>query len=352
MKIKKYLSLVLAIIFIVVFTVACSSNQPSTTGEVSNTNNKSDFEPVTLRFGNQHPSDSMASKADQEICDEIEKATEGRVKIKLYTDSSLGDYINIFEEVMLGTIEMAHITAVETYDPRMSGSMLPYLGSNYDELAIAYNPDNYLYKTVFESAQGLGLRTFGFFCEGFNGVGVNKELTDSSVPNKDKGVLARVPGLDIFTLSSNELGFRTSNIAYSDTYTSIQTGVVDGWIAGPPNLNYLYFRDVIDYYYHYMMNQEATQIFMNEKVFQKLLPEDQKAITEIIQNKCKESIELAKEDDDKYMKMMEEEGIEIITFTEEERAVFADTVRKNVWPKLAKNVSQEFVDNILKSIQE
>ncbi|NMA49175.1 MAG: TRAP transporter substrate-binding protein DctP [Tissierellia bacterium] len=338
-------SLILMLSLILIFTSACTSNDTDTPVV-----NKNDFEPVVLKFGNQHPVDSIATKADKEICAEIEEATEGRVKVELYTDSSLGDYTNIFEEVMVGSIDMAHITAVETYDARMSGSMLPYLGSNYEELKKAYDPNNYLYKTVFESAQELGIRTFGFFCEGFSGVGVNKPLENANIPNADKGVVVRVPGLDNFAVGITELGFRTSTIAYSDTYTSIQTGVVDGWAAGPANLNYLYFRDVITHYYDYMTNQEATQIIMNEKVFQSLLPEDQEAITEIIQRKCQESFELAAEDDEKYMKLMEDYGIEVIRFTDEERQAFAEVVRQNVWPKLAKNSSQEFIDNILESI--
>lgn len=310
-----------------------------------------EFKPVVLKFANQHPSDSTASNSDREICKEIEEATEGRVKIELYTDSSLGDYTSIFEETMMGTIDMCHITAVETYDPKMSGAMLPYLGASYEELEKAYDPNNYLYKTVFESAKKLGLHTFGFYCEGFSGIGVTEEILDPAVPGKEKGVIVRIPGLDNFALPAKDLGFRTSTIAYSDTYTSMQTGTVNGWVGGPPNLNYLYFRDIIKYYYHYQMTQEATQIFMNENRFNSLLPEDQEAITRIIQNKCKESLELARVDEDKYMKLMEDMGIKIVRFSDEERALFAKSVRENVWPKLAKHTSQKFMDEILNSMK-
>ena len=127
--------------------VACGSSGDK---ESSQSADPSSFEPIVLKFGNQHPTDSIASEADRRICDAIAEATEGRVTVELHTDSSLGDYTSIFEEVMMGTIDMCHITAVETYDARMSGAMLPYLGSNYEELAKAYDPDNYLYQTVYE----------------------------------------------------------------------------------------------------------------------------------------------------------------------------------------------------------
>jgi len=360
-KCSKILSIVLASIMVFSLAGCGGQKQSSSTGSTStgNTTTESptsnvettDFKPVILKFANQHPSDSTATKSDQKICDAIEEATEGRVKIELYTDSSLGDYISIFEEVMMGTIDMCHITAVETYDAKMSGSMLPYLGSSYEELEKAYDIDNYLYKTVFDTAQQLGMRTFGFYCEGFSGIGVNTALTNANAPLEDKGVIVRIPGLDNWALSAKNLGFRTSTIAYSDTYTAIQTGTVNGWVGGPPNLNYLYFRDVITHFYNYMMAQEATQIMMNEKTFSSLLPQDQEAITKIIQDECKESIKLAEEDDKHYMEMMAEMGIEIVDFTDEERALLAQSCRENVWPQLAKNTSQEFLDNILESLE-
>ena len=37
--------------------------------------------------------------------------------------------------------------------------------------------------------------------------------------------------------------------------------------------------------------------------------------------------------------------------TDAERAAMADAVRTNVWPQLAQNTSQEFLDGILASIQ-
>ena len=51
------------------------------------------------------------------------------------------------------------------------------------------------------------------------------------------------------------------------------------------------------------------------------------------------------------MQMMADEGITIVEFTDEERAAMAESCRTNVWPQLAKNTSQEFLDNILASLE-
>lgn len=344
------------------FLTACGSGQSQSSSKSTNgasdidkvgtvTADASDFKPVKIRFANQHPTDSIASEADRRICAAIAEATEGRVTVELYTDSSLGDYTSTVQELMMGTIEMCHISAPDNYDPRITASMLPYLGSNYEELKKAYDRDGVLFQGVYEAALKSGIHSFGIFCEGFSGIGSAVEIKDAAIPDMDKNILVRVPSLDNFALAARRLGFRTSTIAYTDTYTAIQTGTVDGWVAGPPNLNYLYFRDVIKYYYHYMLTQEATQILMNENFFQSLLPQDQEAITKIIQEECDNSFEIAEADDQKYMDMMRDMGIQIIEFTDEERMAMAADIRENVWPTLAENMGEDFVNQILETME-
>lgn len=347
----------LLLVIMVLSLTACGNKgtsntaQPSDNGTEVTDADTASFTPVKFRFANQHPTDSIASEADRRICEKIAEATEGRVTVELYTDSSLGDYTSTVQELMMGTIEMCHISAPDNYDPRMAASMLPYLGSNYDELKKAYDRDGVLFQGVYEAAQKSGIHTFGIFCEGFSGIGSALPIENAGISNTDKGILVRVPSLDNFALAARRLGFRTSTIAYVDTYTAIQTGTVNGWEGGPPNLNYLYFRDVIKYYYHYMVTQEATQIMMNEKVFQSLLPQDQEAITRIIQEECDNSFEIAEADDQKYMDLMWDAGIEIIEFSDEERAAMAVDIRENVWPDLAKNLGEEFVEQIIEMMK-
>ncbi len=347
---KKVTALILALIMLLAFA-ACGSSGSGTANQ-ANTGSAAEFKPVVLKFANQHPSDSTASDSDRKICEKIAAATEGRVTVELYTDSSLGDYTSTVQELMMGTIQMCHITAPDNYDARMTCSMLPYLGSNFDELRVLYDPDGYLVKSIKEAALAYNLHSFGIYCEGFSGVGIAHEISNANSSNTDKNSLVRVPSVDNFALAARQLGFKTSTIAYADTYTAIQTGTVHGWVGGPPNLNYLYFRDVIKYYYHYMLTQEATQIIMNEQIFQSLLPEDQVAITKIIEEECAASFDLAAKDDEEYMKQMADMGIVIVEFTDEERALMAADVRANVWPELAKNMGgQEHLDKILAMLE-
>lgn len=340
---KKTITFIL-IVLLVISSFSCKKDK----GVI--VKSEDEFKPITLQFANQHPADSFMSKLDQEICDKISEVTEGRVNFKLYTDSSLGDYPSVFEEVMVGSIAMAHTSVPETYGTVMAASMCPYVGTDFETLRKAYRKDGYLYNTVSLAMSNVGIKTFGFFCEGFNGVGTDVEVNNPASVGVDKGVIVRIPALDTFSLPMKTLGFRTSTIAYADTYTAIQTGVVDGWHGGPPNLNYLYFRDVVKYYYYYMANQEATQIYINSELFNTFLKKDQEAITKVIEDALASTYDLAKNDDQKYMDLMASEGIQIIKFTDAERETIAQAIRTDVWPVLAKEMGTDFWKNFAADI--
>ncbi len=304
---------------------------------------------VVWRMANQHPEGSIAAVADQEVCDAIYEATEGRVKIDLYLNNALGDYLSVFDEVMIGSIEMAHISTNEAYDSRLLGTFLPYLATGYNQLPKLYSPDGYLFNTLHDSIySNLGIELMGFFCEGFDGVSSTAELTNAAAVGAEKGAMIRVPNMETFIECNKMLGFRTTTIPYSDTYTALQTGLCEGASGVPANLTYLNFRDVVKYFYDYQQIQEATSFLINKAAFDKLDPKDQEAIRKVIQDKCAESFKLAEEDENKYKDMLREAGITVVEFTDEERQAFADACHETVWPKLAKTFTQEFLDGCLK----
>lgn len=125
-------------------------------------------------------------------------------------------------------------------------------------------------------------------------------------------------------------------------------GVVEGLAGSTPAGAYLNYRDIIDYYYVYQMSPEVTQIMISEKTLAKLSPEDQKTIVDICRQECDNSVNYAKEEDEKYLKLMEDNGIKIVRFSDEEIEMFAEAVRTDVWPKLAKTYGEDFINELLK----
>ncbi len=281
----------------------------------------------------------------------IEEHTNGELTVTIFPANQLGDWTQVFDELMMGSIDMAISNAPETYDPVVGVNSLSYLVYDYDSCREIFSADSFLVDKVGEALNKLGVQFFGFSVSGFDGVGTNKEIKNPTAIGEDKGCLIRVPSLDGVKYPLEHLGFRTSSIPYTDTYSSIQTGVVDGWIGAPPYQHYLGFRDVEKYYYAYNSLPEIMDAMMSKMVYDSLTPEQQKVVTEAMELACSMSIDDAEKGDEEYMKKLEESGISVVRFEREELETFANSIRENVWPKFDDFYGKEFMDQLRESIK-
>lgn len=344
MKKRKLIALAvvcIAVLALTAFTGCGKSDSGQSAGEGE--------KELNLRLATQHPLEHMATESANRIKEKIETATDGRIKITIYPANQLGDYTQVYEEVMRGTIDIAHISVPDQYDARLSIGFLPYIGRDYEEIKQVFAKDSYLHKKVSEMHEALGVKFLGYYGEGFIGMGCVRMPKEPANFNVDKGLLLRVPPMDPWKLGTEALGFRTTTIPYAETYSALQTGIADGWTGGPPNLNYMWFRDVIKVFLQYNNHFESTSYVMNLDLFNSLSPDDQKLFADTFAEEAARSYELAAEDDKLYREKLKEAGIEVVEFSQEELEAFADHVRSTVWPKLAENMTEELINGLIES---
>jgi len=303
---------------------------------------------ITLRYSTMNPTDHISYSVAREIKSEVEKKTEGRIVINIFPAAQLGDWVQVYDELMMGSIDMAHSSVPETYDARMAVGYFPYLAKNYEELAKVFDPDSYVVKKMAEMQAKQGVYFCGFFAEGIAGIGTNKELTNPTSVTGDKGILIRTAAMDCYIQSLEYTGFRTTSIPFSDIFASMQTGLVDGYAGATPHVAFAALRDVTKYYYVYNMHPEVTQIMISQKSLDKLSEGDQKILTEVCRKACLSSIASSKTEDETYLTKLEESGVKVVRFTDEELDAFAEAVRKDVWAKLAETYTPEFIAELQK----
>ncbi|UZP67877.1 TRAP transporter substrate-binding protein DctP [Desulfovibrio mangrovi] len=303
-------------------------------------------EKVTLKFATQHPIEHMAHKAAERIKARVEKETEGRVEIQIFPANQLGDASQIYEEVIRGSIDIAHITVPDQFDSRLGVGFLPFIARDYDQIRKVFATEAFIPQEMAKMHDKLGVKFFSYFGEGFIGVGTVKPLEAINVAGTEKGHMIRVPGLDVFKFGAEELGFRTTSLPYADTYSALQTGVVDGWLGGPPNLNYLGFRDVIKHFYQYNVNFESTQYVMNKKTFEGIADADRAVVEKAFVEEGQQSFLMAESEDQMYRKKMQEMGIEVVTFSTQELEAMANYVREKAWKRLEANLTPELLNGL------
>jgi len=333
--------LVLILLVCLTFTLAaCGTKATDSSGA------ESDTKPITLRMATDHPIDHMATRSAQAIVEEVKEKTNGRIQIDLYPASQLGDYNTVYEEIVRGTIDIAHITIPDSLDARLGSAYTPYLTTGYDEAKAVYAPDGFLSKKFEEYNAKLGAKFLGFYIEGYIGMGTKKEPKDLLVPGADKGLKIRVWAAPASRAPMDDLGYTPITVPYAEAPTAIQTGVVDGWIGGTPNVNYHWVGEVIKNFYVTYMHAESTAYVMSEKTFQKISPEDQKVIVDAFAKQSKESFELAEAEDEKWIVELEKKGVTVTRYTPEQVQMLADYVRTNTWPKLEEVYTKELLDGL------
>jgi TRAP-type C4-dicarboxylate transport system substrate-binding protein len=306
---------------------------------------------VKLKVAGISAPEYRGTKSLYTIKEEVEKKTDGRIVLDIFPANQLGDYTQVFEEIRRGTIEMGLIFLPSQFDVMLEIGSLPYLAQTGEGMQKQLSPGSYVYNTIENSLDKLGVKLLRIYGDGFIGVGAAKKPANAAVPGADKDALIRIAPLAVYKETAQDLGYRTTNIPYADTYSAIQTGVCDGWIGGSAQINYLSFRDVIKYYIPYNCLFDQTAYIINQKLWDSFSEEEQKIFMEAVNKQADKSFADSETEDLEFQAKLEEAGVEIIEISDEEREALAMYIRETTWPKLAEIYGEDTIQKIQKSMQ-
>lgn len=304
---------------------------------------------MTLKFAGQSPADHPASIKMNEIAQEVAEKTDGRIEIKVYPANQLGDYTLVYEELIRGTIDMACISVPSQFDPRLELVYINGFLRSYDDAKKVFSPNGWLFKKMSELEARLGVHLAGFFVEGMIGTGTTEPADQPLNPSVDKGVLIRVPNMDVYKLAAEAMGYRTVTIPYADVYQSLQTGVCEGVNGYSVVAAYTMLRDVLKNWYMTNYSIECLNYMIGDKTWNKLSADDQAIIQEAISSAAARSIEEAEASDEMYMQKMRDMGINVYTYTAEELVPISEACA-STWPMLEDKMTKELMDEFRKEL--
>lgn len=316
---KKIIALMLSLLMVFSFA-ACGSGGSSD-------------DVTTIKVAVQQNEDHETCKAVQRIKEKVEAETDGKVVLDIYSDSALGDYTAVFDEVRMGTIDMAVQSFSGEYDPAFEIGYLPYLITNYEDASKVLSEGSNTYKMIEQKCDENNMVFMGYFVEGFVQVASKEYVDNMGDPNAKKTALMRCPAIESGRLAMECQGFPTVTIPYADLYTSLETGVCDGWLGGTAELNYVGFRDVIKYLYVVNQQMENNAAMINKDVFNSLAPEYQEILKNAVLEEANASFDRAASTDEKNIKLLKDYGIEVVELSQDEIDALADKVRTETWEK-------------------
>jgi tripartite ATP-independent transporter DctP family solute receptor len=223
---------------------------------------------------------------------EIRKRTNGRFDITVFPASQLGNENQLDEALGFGAIDIIYVGinfVAATYPP-LGISGAPFMLRDLDHWK-AYRDS----KLFSELVQGYDEKTrhkvTALTYYGQRHGTANRRI---SKPEDMQGMKLRVPPAPLFLMFTKSVGADATPIAFSDVYTALQQGLVDGQENPLPTIMAKKFYEVQS---HIVLTGHITESMVTvigSHVWNKLTPDDQKVFAETLKeaaSKATESIE-------------------------------------------------------------
>lgn len=256
----------------------------------------------------------------------------GRINLTYFPSGALGDWMEQIESNRMGTMEIGLNAGSTSYDPRTNLMFMPYLFATWDEARAAIGSKGWLTPIFDDLYSQIGLKVLGIYLNAWDGMAYTKRVAKvAKVPSDYSGIKMRVPPIRIFEVYVPKLGFISTPIAYSETFTALQTGIVDARSACPAVEAYV-MRDALS---HWVATRDCFEYWfltINKKLWDSLAEED-KAILRSAADKVMADQALAAEKDEmEFKKKLTDAGVKVYEVSEQEWQTSAKLIRANAWP--------------------
>jgi TRAP-type C4-dicarboxylate transport system substrate-binding protein len=282
--------------------------------------------------------------------DTLKEKSDGKMKTKLYAASALGDYTVVQERVGLGAVDMACQPPASAADKRFQMVYFPYMVNNWEQAKKNYAAGAPIRKIVGQLYAEQDIHLLAAWPVYFGGISLNREPVSPGDPDSAKGIKLRVPPMKTFQLLADKTGYLGTPIPFSDAFTAVQTGVVDGVIGSGAEGYYSSFRDVTKYYIPSNTHFEVWYLIINKETFDGLKPEQKKILEDVSAEFEDRRWEAAKTDQAANEKRLADFGAQIVGIGDAEIDAIAEKVKKEVWPEVLKDVGVEWGQGVLDSI--
>lgn len=266
-----------------------------------------------FKFAHVYEVSHPLHKAAEMASERIEKATDGRVKIKVFPASQLGKEVAINEGLSLGTVDIIYTGA-------------GFAGASYGPMAMTNFPftlrglehwknyrDSDLFKEISEGyakSTNNKSRVISINYYGARHVTSNKPIL---TPDDMKNLKIRVPNAPAFIIFPRETGANPTPMAFAEVYLALQQGVVDAQENPLTTIKAKKFYEVqsnINLTGHIM---DSTVTLISEKALSKLSDKDKEAVISTLKDTANWTTEQIITAENNLADWFKSEGIQVNT---------------------------------------
>nr|WP_111300198.1 TRAP transporter substrate-binding protein [Paracoccus saliphilus] len=287
---------------------------------------------VTLKLGHLANEENIWHKAAVKFAEEVDTLTEGRVAVEIYPNESLGKEIDLINGMQLGTADMT-ITgeSLQNWAPKAALLALPYAYDSLehmDEVASGEIGDQ-IEAEIIEKAD---IRPLTYFARGPRNLSANREI---NTPADLNGFKLRVPNVPLFVAAWQALGANPTPMAFSEVFTSLQNGTIEGQenpLALFKSGGFYEVQKVVNRTEHV---RSWIYLAISERSWDRLSEADQAAVMEAAERTQAYERELFLADEEALVADLQGQGV---TFHDVDQAAFAEGAREAVIGAVAEEI--------------
>jgi len=330
---KKLLALIM-VLAIMSSLAACGSNKTASPSANDEKVFKIKLHHDLLESSAQHEGALLFKKL-------VEERSNGRIEITIFPNNTLGDDTEVAEMLQTGSVEAALIPTAKLsgFHAPLQVLDLPFMFTSRE--ALYGTLDNEEFKNMlFTPMEKIGFKGINFWESGFKQFTANKTLLS---PSDFKGLKFRTMESPLIIAQFEALGANPIPISFGETYNALQQRVVDGQENPLVSITNMKFYEVQT---DCIISNHAylAYAFLFSMKYWNTIPEDlQKIIIEAADEAVKVERQITIDNEDGYIKKIEEYGTKVTFMNEEQIAEMAKAM-KPVHEKFRDVIGSELLD--------
>lgn len=287
--------------------------------------------------------------------DKLEELSKGRIKVELHGASALGGPRSLLVQTKKGTVQGcdAEGAYLSFFLPQAQILSLPYIFPSEEVAWRVLSLDSQFMKDFnkfFIKKTGMRIISMGENGGGFRHLSNNKR--EIRTPADLKGLKMRVMRLPIHIEWMKALGASPTPISWTELYTALQTGVVDGQENPISTFKFGGFTEVQKY-----MTLDAHVfgiycLIINNNWYRSLPKDLQKAVTHCGNLTTKVNIGISQHMQIQDLAYIKSKGVQVYVPTQEEKDMFKKLSRDKVLKLAKKQLGDKWVNKILRAIDK
>ncbi len=276
---------------------------------------------------------------------EVAKATQGRYKVEIYSDSQLGGNAEVVQQTRNGTIFGCFVSAawVTSYVPKLGVAGLPFLFPDREHAFRAF--DGPAGEEIRKALENSGFATLGFMELGFRHLTTSRKKV--STPADLKGLKIRLQSNPVHIETFRLLGANPVQIDGQELFAALSQGVADGQENPFSVISLFKLYEAKQKYLTETGHFYDILTFLGSKrMLDKMSPADRAAILAAAAKTTALQRRYAAEEEEKYKQNLVSNGVEITALTPAQRKAFEDAIAP-IYPKIERELGADFVKRFI-----